>query len=78
MELVIRKFFTRNIIPVRRIFSTEILVFDRWLMVIPSIDHGNSIHMYLTLTLVASLEHVKALQQPLPIYLCTHDSQVCS
>ena len=31
-----------NIFPVRRIFSIEILLFIRWLMVVPFIDHGNS------------------------------------
>ena len=31
-----------NIIPVRKIFSFQIL-FGRWLMVIPTIDHDNSV-----------------------------------
>ena len=32
-----------NIIPVRKIFSIEILLFGRWLMVVPTIAHGNSV-----------------------------------
>ena len=32
-----------NIIPVRKIFSIEILLFGKWLMVVPSVDHGNSV-----------------------------------
>ena len=32
-----------NINPVRKIFSIEILLIGRWLMVIPTIDQGNSV-----------------------------------
>ena len=66
-----------NIIPIQRNFSIGTLIFDRWLMVVPSIDRGNR---YLTLALVGSLERVKALQQPLHAYLSfsTYDSHVCS
>ena len=38
-------------------------------MVIPSIDHGDSVP---DTALVGSIEHIKALQQPLPVYIFLH------
>ena len=38
-----RKICYSSVIPVRRSLSVEILLFGRWLMVVPSIDHGNSV-----------------------------------
>ena len=64
-----------NIIPVQRIFSIKILLFGLWLMVVFSLLTATA---YLTLMLEGSLEHVKAFQQPLPIYLCMHDSHTHS
>ena len=64
-----QKFRYTNIIPVRRIFSIAILLFRRWLIVVPFFDHGNSVP---DMQLVGSSECVKALQQLLPICLCTH------
>ena len=37
------KICNSTIILVGRIFSIEILLFGMWLMVVPSIDHGNSV-----------------------------------
>ena len=32
-----------NIVPIQTIFCIEILLFGRWLMAVPSIDHGNDV-----------------------------------
>ena len=64
-----------NIFSVQRIFSIEILLCGRSLMVVLLLIMAT---VYLTLTLVDSLEHFKAPQQPLPSYLCTHDSHTQS
>ena len=48
-----------NTIPLQRIFSIEIILFGRWLLVIPSIDHGNSVP---DTHIGGLLERVKALQ----------------
>ena len=65
------KFCYTNISPLQRIFSIEILLFGRWLMVVPSIDYSNSVP---DTHIGGFLKHVKAVQQPLRVYLCTHDS----
>ena len=52
-------------------FFIEILLFGRWSIAVPSIDHSNSVpHTHA----VGCLEQVKVLQEPLLIYLCTHDT----
>ena len=49
------KIFYPNIILVEKIFSIEILLFGRWLMVVPTIDLGNSVNVPDT-RMVGSLE----------------------
>ena len=41
--LVIRKFVPRILFRYKEFFSVAILLFGRWLMVVPCIDHGNSV-----------------------------------
>ena len=57
-----------NIIPLI-IFSIVILVFGKLLMVIPSIDHGKRVP---DTRAAGFFKHVKALHQPLPVYLVHH------
>ena len=59
-----------NIIPVRRYFFTEILLFGRWPMVIPSLITAT---VHLTLALVGSLKEVNSFPTSashLSLYTC--------
>ena len=72
--LVIRKFVTRIL------FRYEEFILCNFLLFYYSVDGQRSFLLlimataYLTLALVGFVECVDALQQPLHIYLCTHDT----